>query len=588
MVLAFSLFMVVIVTLMSIISYSFQTTALVNRAVADTEVILAQAANNIGRYISNTTDIADIIKNSPDLIDYLEGGSASTRLDYKNNPLQTRKQEELKKRIGNFINAIPDVKNGIINIFIFDNNNQTAYLPQNLKIKNNFDITKEKWYKDINEDTNAPLLLPTYVRRFTEKSNPWVLSLSSKIKSPNTQLNTGTMLVELNFKIIDEICSQINLGARGYVFVVDNNGSIVYHPQLQLIYSGLKEENIKGILETDTSVLLNDDRVYNINNITNTGFKIIGVTYLDEVMNSYYDVNLIYILIALGMVLLAVVGSTQLAKLITRPITKLEVAVNEVEKGNLNVQFEVSGTIEVEKFAASLNAMIIKVKELMSRIVKDQETIRTSELKALQSQINPHFLYNTLDSIIWIAEDSKNAKIKQITVALANYFRIVLSNGDDIITVQTEVEHIRNYLVIQKMRYEQYLDYIIDIDPALHGLYMPKLLLQPIVENAIYHGIKNLHHQGLIKIKGIKTEDKMVFVVEDNGRGMKAPELERVFSVRKNPLKRGGVGLNNVKERIKLYYGESYGIKIESVFKEGTKVYVYLPLEVKNDTKENN
>jgi two-component system sensor histidine kinase YesM len=211
---------------------------------------------------------------------------------------------------------------------------------------------------------------------------------------------------------------------------------------------------------------------------------------------------------------------------------RLEQAVNEVERGNLDASFDIKGTYETEMFAASLGSMVNTVKQLMGQVVEDQEVIRTSELRALQAQINPHFLYNTLDSIVWIAEDSSNEKIKEITMALANYFKIVLSSGKDIISVHDEIEHIKNYLVIQKMRYEN-MDYEIEIDSAILGMSIPKLLLQPIVENAIYHGIKYNDDGGTIWIRGGVRQGALVFEVEDNGRGCAQTSSDRYSSRQK-------------------------------------------------------
>ena len=219
--------------------------------------------------------------------------------------------------------------------------------------------------------------------------------------------------------------------------------------------------------------------------------------------------------------------AVQLAKVITKPLDKLGLAVNEVEQGNLDANFNIHGTIEVEKLGTSLSSMTNTVKQLLEQIMEDQEKIRSSELKALQSQINPHFLYNTLDSIIWIAEDAGNEKVKEITMALANYFRIVLSSGEEIITVEEEIEHVRSYLVIQKMRYEN-LDFEITMQKDVLKLYMPKLLLQPIVENAIYHGIKNNPGGGKISVNGMIRDGELVFEITDNGRGMRPFELKNL------------------------------------------------------------
>ncbi|MEG1393105.1 MAG: sensor histidine kinase [Christensenellaceae bacterium] len=565
----FSLFMVVILTAMSFISYYYSYENMKRRTIQDTEVILSQVGKNIGRYIANTEDISGIINADKALTSYLA-------LDYES----ASEAGRARVNFTNFLEYIPKIGDDIVAIFVFDKNNAPIYVPKDLTLKQGYDITQDEWFKDVQNTHGESVLTGTQVRVMTEKENPWVISLSRRIIDNRNNQIIGTQHVELNYRAIDKILSDINLGSKGYVFIVDKDGKYIYHPQLQLIYSGLKNEDIDEILATNLKTLENvkENKMYTISNVAGTDFKMVGVTFLDELVSAASEMNMIYIILALAMVGAAIIGSVELAKLITRPLDKLENAVNEVEQGNLDAKFEIKGTIETEKFASSLSSMTSTVKQLMEQIMEDQEMIRTSEIKALQSQINPHFLYNTLDSIVWIAEEAGNEQIKEMTVALANYFRIVLSSGKDIIDVADEISHIENYLVIQKMRYEN-LDFEIDVDKELLHLKMPKLILQPIVENAIYHGIKNNTNGGKIVVRGYIKDEKLFFEICDNGRGMRENELENIFKQKtRQRIRQGGVGLNNVRERIELYYGAEYGIRFKSKFKEGTIVTITLPI----------
>ena len=562
----FSLFMVFILVVVSFISYYYSYGNMRSRTIADTEVILSQVGKNIGRYISNIEAISEIINTNRDVMTYLtdpdgeDAGLARTNFT-------------------SFLNYLPQIDKNIVSIFIYDHDNHPAYVPANLRLKGNYDITQDEWYQKIEgEISDAPHLTGTQVRIMTEQENPWVISLSRRILNRTTGDVIGTQLVELNYSAIDSILNDINLGSKGYIFIIDEDGNMVYHPQLQLIYSGIKDENIHAINTAQGTVELpEDNKLYTVSSIPGTNFKIVGVMFLDEIVATSKEMITIYIILALAMVLAGFIGSVQMAKFITKPLSKLELAVNEVEKGDLDANFDIRGTVETEKFASSLASMINTVKQLMEQIVQDQEMIRVSELKALQSQINPHFLYNTLDSIVWIAEEAGNEKIKEITMALANYFRIVLSSGKDIISVHDEVEHVISYLVIQKMRYET-LNYKIEVDEEARGRQMPKLLLQPLVENAIYHGVKNNPDGGTIWVRGSVKDEKLVFEVEDDGRGMRAQELENLFSEGdKSKIKHGGVAIRNIRERIELYYGMEYGIEVQSIYRKGTKVTVTLP-----------
>ncbi len=565
----FSLFMIIILLLMSFISYYYSYGNMRTRTIADTEVVLSQVGKNIGRYIANIEDISEIINTNQDVMNYLsnpKGEDAGLK----------------RTNFTSFLNYLPQIDKNIVSIFIFSNSKDPVYAPADLRMKQGYDIGEDEWYQNVeNEKSDKPYLTGTQVRMMTEKENPWVISLSRRVLNRATGQVIGTQLVELNYSVIDNILNDVNLGSKGYIFIIDKQGNMVYHPQLQLIYSGIKDEEVGAILvaKEPTLEVPEKNKLYTISSIPGTNFTIVGVMFLDEIVATSTEMITLYIILALGMGLAAFIGSVQMAKYVTKPLNKLEAAVNEVEKGNLDANFEIKGTLETEKFAASLASMIDTVKQLMGQILEDQEMIRTSELKALQSQINPHFLYNTLDSIVWIAEEGGNEKIKEITMALANYFRIVLSSGKDLISVREEVEHVVSYLVIQKMRYEN-LDYSIEVQEEALAQNMPKLLLQPLVENAIYHGIKNSSEGGTIWVRGCVKGENLVIEVEDNGRGMRPDELKNLFThSESNKPKHGGVAIKNIQERIELYYGEGYGLKVESVYRKGTRVTVTLPVK---------
>jgi two-component system sensor histidine kinase YesM len=566
-IICFSLFMVAILVIVSFISYYYSYGNMRTRTIADTEVILSQVGKNIGRYISNIEAISEIINTNRDVMNYLSDPESENAGLARTN-------------FTSFLNYLPQIDRNIVSVFIFDKENKPVYAPANLRLKDNYDITQDEWYGKVKDELkDDPHLTGTQVRTMTQLENPWVISLSRRIVNRTTGEVIGTQLVELNYSAIDEILSDINLGSKGYIFIINEDGKMVYHPQLQLIYSEIKDEKIHAIetAQSATVELPEDNKLYTISSIPNTNFTIVGVMFMDEIVATSNEMITIYIILALASVLAGFIGSVQMAKFITRPLSKLELAVNEVEKGDLDANFDIRGTVETEKFASSLAAMINTVKQLMEQIVQDQEMIRVSELKALQSQINPHFLYNTLDSIVWIAEDAGNEKIKEITMALANYFRIVLSSGKDIISVHDEVQHVLSYLVIQKMRYES-LDYKIDVSVEAESYQMPKLLLQPLVENAIYHGIKNNTDGGTIWVRGYVRNEKLIFEIEDDGRGMRSQELENLFSKNEKPkIKHGGVAIRNIRERIELYYGTEYGIEVQSIYRKGTKVTVTLP-----------
>lgn len=264
---------------------------------------------------------------------------------------------------------------------------------------------------------------------------------------------------------------------------------------------------------------------------------------------------------------------------ITRPIRKLSEVTDQVAKGNLEVRSDVEGGTEVSMLSDSLNTMIDKINELLEQVTKEQTRLRKAEFELLQSQINPHFLYNTLDAIVWLAEAGEQKKVVNMVGSLSEFFRTSLNRGKDIITIGEELQHVRSYLEIQQVRYQDILEYEIHVPKDLNKYLIPKITIQPLVENALYHGIKNKRGSGRIVIKTKKETDFFYIQIEDNGIGIKEERLEQVRDGIRDKVLTGKdiYGLYNVNERIRLNFGEKYGISIESIYGEKTVVSIGLP-----------
>ena len=246
----------------------------------------------------------------------------------------------------------------------------------------------------------------------------------------------------------------------------------------------------------------------------------------------------------------------------------------------MSVRSEVFEGLETSILSTSLNAMIDKINELLEQVTTEQTRLRKAEFELLQSQINPHFLYNTLDAIVWLAESGEKEKVVSTVSSLSNFFRASLNQGKDIVTLKEDIGHVRSYLEIQKIRYQDILDYEIDIDEEINECLIPKITIQPLVENALYHGIKNKRGKGKISIKGKKTDDGAKISISDDGLGITADRLRVVMNNINNrsDSEKTTYGLYNVNERIRLNFGEKYGIKIESEYGMGTTVQILLPI----------
>jgi two-component system, sensor histidine kinase YesM len=296
--------------------------------------------------------------------------------------------------------------------------------------------------------------------------------------------------------------------------------------------------------------------------------------------------------LTMGAIVFSVVAAWALSRSIYTPIKKLHDVTKTITENDLQALLTSDNVDEITELGMSFNIMIGKIRVLLDDKVREQENLRKAEMRALQSQINPHFLYNTLDTIIWMAEAKKTSQIVEVVSALSSFFRISLSRGKDWITIGEEIERIKSYLTIQKIRYQDIMDFKIDIDEGVYDHTVLKLILQPLVENAIYHGIKNKRGGGTINVRAkFNNEKEVILEVEDNGIGFtpdKLVQLQAELADNSGDIKQeSGFGIGNVNQRIKLYYGKQYGLSVKSEYHTGTCVSFIIPAR-KDDSVESN
>lgn len=311
-----------------------------------------------------------------------------------------------------------------------------------------------------------------------------------------------------------------------------------------------------------------------------TYYEIQGIQKSKDDYQKFYTWMLRFCLIALVGVVVAVGIMSYLIPLsITRPFKELSQVTDEIAKGNLSVRANVNTGVEATALSNSMNTMIDKINELLEQVTTEQIRLRKAEFELLQAQINPHFLYNTLDAIIWLAEAGEQKRVVGMVRNLSDFFRTSLNQGKDINSIKEEMLHVKSYLEIQQVRYQDILSYDIEVPEALYIYSIPKITIQPLVENALYHGIKNKRGMGHISIRGEAGEKDFTITVTDDGIGIDETRLRQVQSGIQNKVLTGKdfYGLYNVCERIRLNFGEEYGIFIESVYGEGTSVRVILP-----------
>jgi len=396
----------------------------------------------------------------------------------------------------------------------------------------------------------------------------------------------GIMSIDVEMGLLDRICNDIRLGKTGYVMLVDGNGRIIYHPKAELIgkpVSFLLGKPLSN--EWETSPLASQIGHGNqavTKNFAMANWKIIGVSNQAELAREMQKATGLTLALIICSIFVVIVVALFLANLLTRPIKELQLSMRLASE-DLNTNVVVRTNDEIGQLGEAFNQMLARIRQLMEQGVQEQKKLRRTEMIALQEQIKPHFIYNTLDLIIGLLETNKNEDVIKMVEALGAFFRISLSHGQEFITIRDEVEHIRNYLYLQRFRHGEKYDYRLEVDAWLLERKTIKLILQPLVENAIYHGVRELERQdGLISVKGYHSEGQAYFEVIDNGLGMSPEKVEEI----NNLLHGNGVyageqryfGLRNVNERIVLAFGKEYGLSITSTLGRGTRVVVHLPL----------
>lgn len=530
--------------------------------------LINQVNSDIDSYMDYLHNISVLISSNSDVHDYLFKDSFG---NYE--------KKECFDRITTQFQTIMETRQDIVNIGIVGNDGQYIINSGYYKMNEHVEVKNLDWVQKAYDHHGITVVSSSHVQNIVDGRYEWVITLSKALVNKNTKALEGVFFADLNYSSISALCDAISFGERGYVYILDENGNLIYHPQQQLLYSGLKEELIEEVLNNkNRSFITADGKHYSISKSRATGWTVVGVAYVDELLKNSGESTRIYLLSAVLILLAALVIAYILSNEITKPIKKLGNSMKEVEKGNFdNAAIEISGQNEIASLSSSFNIMTTEIKHLMEQNVEEQRQKRKSELRALQAQINPHFLYNTLDSIIWMAEWGKTKEVVLMTSSLAKLLRQSISNQNELVRVEEEVEYTKSYLTIQKMRYKDKLEYDILVDPEVLKEKVPKLLLQPLVENAIYHGIKYKESKGTVLIDGYRTSDEIVLIVSDDGIGMTKEQLERIFEKRETDTRKNGVGVLNVHERIQLYYGKEYGLVFKSEFGRGTSVEIHIP-----------
>ena len=419
------------------------------------------------------------------------------------------------------------------------------------------------------------------------------ISLSREIQDYEDGTFLGVILINLNMNKITEICDSFQENTSGALGILNESGEAVYlngdagNVAVQDIDMKELSEILEQYPENSFRIRLGGTK-YLITKewMDSTGWYLINIVPYSWLLSDLWKISMVIVLAVAGTLVVTLLSLDRILTNVIQPLKKLERHMARVTIENMNEQVNITTDDEIGHLAGNFNSMLERIENLKEQVVEEQEDKRRYELQALQAQINPHFLYNTLDSIIWMAE-TQDSNIVAMTEALAKLFRISLNKGNEEILLKKEIEHVKNYLIIQSMRYADKFTFEICVEPEVEKCRIIKLILQPIVENCIYHGIKKKRGSGHIRIRAFREECNLIIKVEDDGCGISQEMCRKMLSYEVEPenISGSGIGVKNVNERIQLRFGKEYGLSYQSEEGKGTTVTYLLPYST--EEKEN-
>lgn len=491
-----------------------------------------------------------------------------------------------KENINQELNLLYEVnKDNLVSLSCFSKDGEMIGSAPVGTMKKNTDITKQSWFLNAANQMENLHFSELHVQNIFEISSNrhyWVISLSRSVElASNGKISEGILLVDMNFSGIRQLFTKVNNSDMGYVYLINNDGRIIYHPRQNLIFSNMIQENNLVASQYEDGAykesFQGEDRMVVVKTVGYMGWKIVGVTPMDDFYQDFSRTKVIAVVIIVLAILVMIFANRFLALRVVQPLKKLEDSLTGIGVDR-NPQIYIGGSQEIQHLGKTIGSMVEQLRKLTDDIVREQEEKRKSELDALQSQINPHFLYNTLDSIMWMIESEQYEDAIAMVHSLGRLLRISLSKGKNIITIGDELQHAKSYLDIQKYRYKNKFTSYFEVEEGIEKYKTIKLIIQPLIENAIYYGMEYMDGDGEIHIRAYSKEEDLFIEVEDNGLGMPQEQVEHLLTDHTRIRSKGsGIGIRNVHQRIQLYFGEKYGLEITSEPDEGTMVRIHLP-----------
>ena len=526
--------------------YSTSNQTIINNQIINTS---KQVVSNYELYFDSAIDVSNAIQDKIDNVDVLNN----------------------KPAVRQYFDDVLAMKSEIISISLYDESGNL--IVGNTNYVDDGKSNDESFQNAIDE----PLI--NIFSAVGYEDNRYAFTLSRCVGF-NREASEGVALIEFDFTKIVRLIYQSDLGENGHIVIFDRDYEVVYSSAPDFVVEDLNATR-DLILGTSTTQINGQSFNLYVSTISNTGWKVAVFTNNSQIYSVFYSFITIVAIVTFVLSIIYVWIIYMIVKQVTYPLYRLQSEMNKVRDLNYEEKKKVyrKGNKEIVQLEDTYNEMMKRIRDLAEKIVQEQENQRKSELKALQNQINPHFLYNTLDSIIYMIDKGENQKAEEMIVALSKFFRISISKGRTIIPLKDEIEHVRNYLLIQKIRFGEHFSYYINVDQDLYQYSCLKLILQPLVENAIEHGLNDDENDGRIDINVYQDEKNIIFEVKDNGYGISEERLKTIYQSFKDDSIHEGVGLKNVYQRVKIYYGDSADLIINSIIDEGTIIRIIIPKE---------
>lgn len=501
----------------------------------------------IESYIDKIYSLSKLTANDEKVKDYIENGD-----------------EYLKSDILNDIDTMIGTDKFIESVIIVTHDGRIISNDNSITMEMSSDMMKKSWY--VQAMHSMPHLTPTRMNEFTQNKDSWVISISTEITDDNSK-NLGILLIDIDYKFVYDHLLNMQLKESSEVFIMNSCEELVYHKDTSYFTD---QEKIKAL---NLCMLAEESYDKSANTLTykyeieNTDWALVIVTELTNLVELRNSVVIAMVIITVAIGALVLLLSVIFSRRVTRPIKDLQDTMSKENHTHMQLSEKNNYCIEVKNLTQSYNSMIDRINMLIALNSQKERKLHEREIEALTNQINPHFLYNTLDTILWMAETKDSVGVVLMTKALAQFFRLSLNGGSSMISVKNEIDHALQYLKIQSIRYGEKLSYSFDVDETINDCVVPKIILQPIIENAIYHGIKEADRNGNISISAKRKGEYICFVITDDGVG-----FDTSIQKSANKTRLSGVGIANVDERLRLHYGDEAGVSIQSEAGKGTTV----------------